>query len=224
MGVFAVSGFVSIALEVVWFRVLVLYVDSDTYAFTIMLATVLAGIAAGGYVGAAVMHRWGARLAHLAVVELAVALAALTSYTLLARSFTVNGRFGEPLGVFGQDVRFVIVAGVLTVAPTAILLGVAFPIGLALWTDGGDDGNETSRRVGTFYAVNVAAGIAGSLAAGFLFVPLVGLRATLVVLALALLVERPRGRVGHAAFGRRSADPRPGGRIGVRGRGHRGRA
>ena len=189
LGVFAVSGFVSIALEVVWFRVLVLYVESDTYAFTIMLATVLAGIAAGGYVGAAVMHRWGARLAHLAVVELAIALAALTSLALLARSFTVNGRFGEPLGVFGQDVRFVIVAGVLTVAPTAILLGVAFPIGLGLWTTGAADGTETSRRVGTFYAVNVAAGIAGSLVAGFVLVPLAGTRATLIVLALALLVS-----------------------------------
>ena len=72
--VFAVSGFVSIALEVVWFRVLVLYVESDTYAFTIMLAAVLTGIAIGGYVGAAVLHRWGARLAHLAVLELAIAL------------------------------------------------------------------------------------------------------------------------------------------------------
>ena len=78
------SGFVSIALEVVWFRVLVLYVESDTYAFTIMLAVVLTGIAVGGYVAAFVMHRWGARLAHLAVIELAVGITVVTSLAMLA--------------------------------------------------------------------------------------------------------------------------------------------
>ncbi len=187
LGVFAVSGFVSIALEVVWFRVLVLYVESDTYAFTIMLAVVLTGIAVGGYVAALVMHRWGARLAHLAVIELAVGITVVTSLAMLAKSFTVNGRYGEALGsLVGQDIRFVTVAGVLTVAPTAILLGVAFPIGLGLWTAGAVDGAETGRRVGTMYAVNVAAGIAGSIAAGFLLVPMLGSRTTLILLAAAL--------------------------------------
>lgn len=189
LGVFAVSGFVSIALEVVWFRVLVLYVESDTYAFTILLAVVLAGIAVGGYVAAGVIHRWGARLTHLALIELAIALTTLISFFFLSKSFTVNGRYGEVFAVFGEEVRFVIVAGVLTVAPTAFLLGVAFPIGLGLWTAGAADGADTGRRVGTFYAVNVAAGIAGSLAAGFVLVPLVGTRATLIVLAAALLAS-----------------------------------
>ena len=149
LAVFAVSGFVSIALEVVWFRVLVLYVESDTYAFTIMLAAVLTGIAVGGYLAAAVLHGWGARLAHLAVIELAVSVSALASFAFLAKSFTVNGRYGEPLAVFGEDVRFVIVAGLLTVLPTAVLLGVAFPIGLALWTAGAAGGSDTGGRVGT---------------------------------------------------------------------------
>ena len=140
--VFALSGFVSIALEVVWFRVLVLYVESDTYAFTIMLAAVLTGIALGGYVGAAVLHRWGARLAHLAVIEVAISLSTLVSFALLAKSFTVNGRYGAPLGVLGEELRFVVVAGGLTVLPTAVLLGAAFPIGLALWTKGADGGAQ----------------------------------------------------------------------------------
>ena len=185
--VFATSGFASIALEVVWFRVLVLYVESDTYAFTIILAVVLTGIAAGGYLAAAVMHRWGARLALLAIVELAIGVTTLTSFAFLSKSFTVNGRYGELFSALGEDLRFVVVAGALTVGPTALLLGVAFPIGLALWTRGAADAAETGRRAGIFYSVNVAAGIAGSIAAGFLLVPFVGTRATLVVLAIALL-------------------------------------
>ena len=57
LGVFIVSGFVAIALEVVWFRVLVLYLESNTYAFTIMLATVLGGIALGSFVAAPLLAR-----------------------------------------------------------------------------------------------------------------------------------------------------------------------
>ena len=47
LAVFAVSGFASLALEVVWFRVLVLFLQVTTYAFTVMLAAFLSGIAAG---------------------------------------------------------------------------------------------------------------------------------------------------------------------------------
>ena len=38
--------------------------------------------------------------------------------------------------------------------PTTILLGLAFPIGLTLWA-GDDPGEDTSRRVGVFYSLNV---------------------------------------------------------------------
>ena len=83
--------------------------------------SVLTGIALGGYVAAFVMHRWGARLAHLAVIELASSVTVVTSLAMLAKSFTVNGRYGEVLGsVVGQDIRFVTVAGVLTVAPHCV--------------------------------------------------------------------------------------------------------
>ena len=44
-GAFVLSGLASLALEVIWFRTLVLYYPATTYAFTAMLATVLAGIA-----------------------------------------------------------------------------------------------------------------------------------------------------------------------------------
>ena len=46
--VVAVSGLVALALEILWFRILVQYLAATTYAFTTMLATVLAGIAIGG--------------------------------------------------------------------------------------------------------------------------------------------------------------------------------
>src|SRR5262249_51658299 len=42
------SGFALLALEVVWFRFLLLFVTGTTLSFAVMLAVVLAGIALGG--------------------------------------------------------------------------------------------------------------------------------------------------------------------------------
>src|SRR3989337_3740848 len=44
---FTISGFCSLAYEVLWTRVLSLVLGSSVYAFTIMLATFLAGIGIG---------------------------------------------------------------------------------------------------------------------------------------------------------------------------------
>ena len=44
LAVFTLSGAVSLALEVVWFRVLTLFLRPTVYGFSVMLATILAGI------------------------------------------------------------------------------------------------------------------------------------------------------------------------------------
>ncbi len=46
--VFGLSGFISLALEIVWSRMLVLYEGTSIYAFSSMLAVMLLGIGVGG--------------------------------------------------------------------------------------------------------------------------------------------------------------------------------
>ncbi len=50
LAVFTLSGAVSLALEVVWFRVLTMFLRPTVYGFSVMLATILAGISLGSYV------------------------------------------------------------------------------------------------------------------------------------------------------------------------------
>ncbi len=76
------------------------------------------------------------------------------------------------------------VGSVLAIFPTALLMGIAFPIGLRLWTSGGRDGDSRlAERLGVFYSLNVAGSILGSLAAGFILLPFLGSRQSLIVLA-----------------------------------------
>ncbi|MBM4434934.1 MAG: hypothetical protein FJ028_07520, partial [Chloroflexi bacterium] len=184
LAVFTVSGFASFTLEVVWFRVLVFYVHATTYAFTLMLAAVLGGIAAGSYVAAALIRARRATLGTLALVELGLGVATLASLWLLARSHDVVGRVGAERGLTGgfgaADLAFLALS-FGSLLPAALLFGLAFPIGLSLWLA---DGARAAERVGTFYGLNVLGAIAGSLAAGFVLIPALGSLAALVVAAV----------------------------------------
>ena len=64
--------------------------------------------------------------------------------------------------------------------PTAFCLGAAFPLAFATI----DDGSTTAAgRFSTVYAINTVGAVAGSLLAGFVFIPRLGLQTTLGVSA-----------------------------------------
>ena len=180
LAVFTVSGFVTLALEVVWFRQLVLFLESSTYAFTVMLATVLVGISVGSACAAPLLRRGFATLRNLALVELLLGFAALGSFFALSKTFVVLDRLGLEAGE--RSLTLVVGASALSMLPATLLMGFAFPMGVEIWI--GHERDASGERVGTFVACNVAAGIAGSLVAGFVMVPLIGARASLVLLAL----------------------------------------
>ncbi len=184
LAVFGVSGFVTLALEVVWFRQLILFLESSTYTFTVMLATVLVGIAVGSAVASPFLRRGWVSLKALAAIEIALGIAALGSFYMLSKSYGVVNRASDLVGT--GSLTLVIVASGLAMLPATLLMGFAFPFGIELWV--GSDREHTGQRVGTLYAVNVAAGIAGSLIAGFVLVPTIGTRSSLIVLSLSIIV------------------------------------
>ena len=180
-----ISGFASLALEVVWFRLLAIFQGPTSYTFTVVLATVLAGIALGSAVAAPVMRLrrvdWVQALAALQFVGAGIVLASFSGIVmpgevpwplpgLLSR---LGAGFAEP--AVGMSLGVVL--------PAALFFGMSFPIGLRLWAGADGLGTETGRRVGLFYSVNVGGGIMGSLLAGFVLLPLLGSRGSLLFLA-----------------------------------------
>jgi spermidine synthase len=184
LGVFVVSGFVSLALEVVWFRVLTLFLRPTVYGFAVMLATVLAGIAGGSYLAAPFLDRPRRWIAALAVCEFGVATAAALSFRFLASLPALSDSL-TPLfsRVMPGYLVYPLAGSLLAIFPTALLMGVAFPIGLRVWAAAGRDAAHVASRVGTFYSLNVAGAIAGSLAGGFVLLPLFGSRGSIALLA-----------------------------------------
>jgi spermidine synthase len=70
LAVFTLSGVIALAIEVVWFRVLTLFLRPTVYGFAVMLATILTGIALGSYVVTPLLERRLRWLSILAGLEL----------------------------------------------------------------------------------------------------------------------------------------------------------
>lgn len=175
--VFALSGCAALALEVIWFRILVLFLPATTYAFTTMLATVLAGLAGGGWIAARLLRRDRDWLTWLTAIQMATGIVVLGSLSLLAISYAK-----------GWSTTGTIQASMVAILPASLLMGISFPVGLRLASRRGG-GREIAHRLGTLYSVNVLGAIFGSTLAGFLLLPRLGSRVSLVVCAALYLVS-----------------------------------
>ena len=186
--VFVLSGFAALALEVIWFRMLIMFFPATSYAFTTMLAAVLCGIAVGSFLVTPFMARRIDWLAALALLELGIALFSLASLAFAHTHLTLawaDPMYGHP---FVEERAPMLLTTLLVVLPPTLLMGMAFPIGLRLWaaTDPNAPG-RTAERVGLFYSLNVVGGIVGALVAGFLLVPAVGSRTSVTIVACVTL-------------------------------------
>ena len=168
------TGLIFLALEVIWFRFLRLYVASLPTAFAIMLAVVLAGIGFGSLLAGAI-HRLYARPNLLPVLLLAAAIFVLLSYL-----FFPGELISAPIGVF--DLRWWQIA-VLCVAlmfPVALLSGILFPsIAAEVQASVGDRMNSTA----IVTLLNTIGAAIGPLVGTFMMLPILGYQWSLICCA-----------------------------------------
>ncbi|MDJ0849844.1 MAG: spermidine synthase [Myxococcota bacterium] len=174
------SGALFLGLEVVWFRFLSLFVYGTSQVFAVLLAVVLAGIALGGLAAS----RWlgaGARgapwLPALALGSAGVTLLGFASWRLVYAAALSPGNAVTSLGTV------TLVAAPL-VFPAAFLSGVLFT---ALGDAAVETLGEEARTTGYLTLANTLGAALGSLAAGFLLLPRLGVEGTLQTLALGYL-------------------------------------
>ncbi|TAM51093.1 MAG: methyltransferase domain-containing protein [Acidobacteria bacterium] len=173
----AFFGFVALASELVWTRVLLLHLGSRVYAFAVILAVYLAGIAAGA---ALVRRRVRDPRRALAGCQIAVGVAMALQIPLFAR-------IGDVLGWLAEHGRFTTFAGVqlgLAVAVAAALalptmaFGASFPLAVAAYPAA----VPVEARTGEVAAANTAGAIAGTILAPLVLVPLVGSQTLILAL------------------------------------------
>ncbi len=141
---FFVSGVMSLALEIIWFRMLVVFLRPTAYAFTIMLACVLAGIALGSAIAAPLLGCGVDWIPMLAAIQGVIGFAAVLSFNMLARAQEAIDAATPWFDRLGLNTYLapLVVSSLIAMLPTTILLGLAFPIGLTLWTGDSPSGRH----------------------------------------------------------------------------------
>ncbi len=163
------SGTVLLALEVVWFRLLLLHVRGTASAFAAMLAIVLVGIALGG-----LLTSWWLRRRSFSPLQAPV-MALLCALTL---ALGYRGLPVEP----GQSAWL---AGAALMLGTAIGSGALFTllcVGLTQVVP------EPSRATGRLLVANTGGGMLGAILGGLVLLPLLGMQASLAILLCAYLI------------------------------------
>jgi spermidine synthase len=153
LGVTFMSGLVSLALEVLWTRIMLQGTGSSIYVFIAVVSVFLIGIATGSLV----YERRKDRVPQPATLGFLLALAAALALVPLVIS-NVYGPGGLPLVV-------------LLILPVTAILGYTFPLTVRLFVV---SAAQAGRGVGLVYAVNTAGCVVGTVSAGFLLIPNIG--------------------------------------------------
>lgn len=198
IGTFTI-GFVVLACEVLWARLLTFVFGHDTYAFATLLATVLVGLSMGG-----LLHRMVARRNQRSLFAILLAGYSLVTLVSFWVATVLVIRFGrdpfdlQASGTFATSIRLELYrelafTPILLLVPS-ILAGMAFPAACATYASGSRD---AGRSVGVIALVNGLGAACGAAVAALGIVSLLGIQPALLTLmalpciaAAALLIQR----------------------------------
>jgi spermidine synthase len=179
-----ISGFLIVALQIVWYRLIGVLLQSNGYSFSLVLSVFLLGDAAGLLIGARTIDRIAdPRRFFFLMQGIATALALAGAWFvywaigtgILPATFVdhdvMRGRPG--------DVALIVVLLLIVVLPASFIMGFSFPVvQKAVQRDIG----RLGQRVGLVQLANIVGNSAGSLVAGLLLLDLVGTAGTLKLL------------------------------------------
>jgi spermidine synthase len=181
------TGLASMAMEVVWVRQLTPYLGNVVYTFATILALYLVATFAGSR-----LYRFRTRRGGGMTLP-------ATAWALMATVSLLPLVAADPRLPIGPPSLEGLFRAAVAIVPFCAALGFATPLLVDRWS-AGDPG-----RAGLGYAINVVGCLLGPLVAGFLLLPLMGERWSLLLLAVPLLA------LGALAGG--GAAPAPRGRV-----------
>ena len=168
------AGGALLALEVVWFRFLQLFVFGTSLVFAAMLAVILLGIGAGGVVASRWLSRDPQAQRFTSLVALGAGIATELAYVLF------EPRVGASVYATG-GAGAALLLSLRLMLPTAFLSGVLFTmLGAAQRNECGGAAETT----GKLTLANTLGAMFGALVAGFVMLPRLGIEKALFALTL----------------------------------------
>jgi spermidine synthase len=186
--IFFFSGLSSLVYQVVWVRMLSLFFGSDIYSATITLSVFMGGLALGAWLASLFGDRSRRPLVVYGVVEVAIGMCALAVPIILdvfqPEYRSIYRSYIDTAPLIYHAFRTIVAISALLM-PT-VLMGATLPLLVRYFAQ---REAELGRRAGLLYAVNTFGALSGTLLAGFLLLPNLGVRLTVnIVVGLNLLL------------------------------------
>ena len=194
---FFVSGGTALVYQSLWVRELQLVFGTSTFAISTVLASFMAGLAAGGFVLGRYADRLPRPLAVYGVLEIVIGAYALLFPWIVAALTPVYQaayRALDPGPLLFGLIQFGLV-GVALLLPTA-MMGGTLPLLARFATQRLGAAGD---RVGTLYAVNTLGAVVGTWLCGFVLLPSLGRMTTTLVVAGANIALGWRSTAGLRA-------------------------
>ena len=177
------TGFLALALEVLYTKTLILFIGSSTYAFSLILVTFLLGIALGSWALSSFVNRIERGYAYFGLFLVLIGFWLFLTLQFFEKVpfWYLNFLGSRESFEFGSILLSQSLVTFLVIFPATFLIGMVFPLGIHLARPhivnlGGG--------IGKLYFANTLGGVLGSLAAGFLFLPTVGYTRALVLILI----------------------------------------
>jgi spermidine synthase len=197
---FVLSGFAALLYQTAWMRQFSVVFGTSELAVATVLSAYMAGLAMGAAIAGRFVDRITRPVLVYGLLEAGVALSALAVPLLLALAnllyIGVLGDQPEPADAsgLGQSMFYLVVAFIVLAIPTGCM-GATLPM-LTKYVVRSEE--QIGPRVGLLYAMNTVGAVGGTVTAGFLLLPALGLSGTVwvgvfvngIVFAIAALIAR----------------------------------
>ena len=180
---FILSGFAALLYQTAWMRQFSVVFGTSELAIATVLSAYMAGLAMGAAVAGRFVDRITRPVLVYGLLEAGVAISALAVPLLLAlANLLYIGLLGgqpEPAAAtgIGQSMFYLVVAFIVLAIPTGCM-GATLPM-LTKYVVCSEE--QIGPRVGLLYAMNTVGAVAGTVTAGFLLLPALGLSGTVWV-------------------------------------------
>ncbi len=194
-----VSSAGGLVLEIVAGRLLAPYVGMSLYTWTAIIAVVLAGFSVGHWIGGVLAGPDCDRVAGARRVAYALALAATSSFATLGLLRLLAGPL---LSADLPALTAIITLAALLFFLPSLFVGIVSPILTKLAVD---DAAAPGPVIGRMYALSAVGSIAGTLAAGYIFISWIGSTGTVIAVAVAYAILAALFAVPGRIFGTTAA-------------------
>ena len=169
---FAVAGFCAMAYAVLWTRILTSFLGNSGYAFSVTLTGLLICIAVGSFLFAAIARRIKPLVNLFGLVQIGIGLSVVALIPAFGNLYGISKGLQAAFGV-GRFWEFV--AGIILMIIPAILIGASFPLGRQICA--------AAKSQSAVHPFSTIGALLGSLCAGFILIPLIGIRPSLLLTA-----------------------------------------